>query len=234
MGRNLLILVLIVALLASGSGCATTNPDGTPSRGAAAVGGMTGGALLGAALGAIIGAATGNVARGAAIGAAAGALAGGLAGVIYGNYQEKLARDRQAAEAEHKYNPEQGEKVVVESVSVQPEEVAQGQNVGLYATYTVLTGSDEAVAVEVTQRLVSQGKAVGRANVIKAEKVSGTYELATPAAITARVPPGTYALITQVKTANAKDEKSCEFTVARKAAPEPAPQETQQPRETEG
>jgi|GEM_PF-6063407 hypothetical protein len=216
--RGAFIIFLALALVISSIGCATTNPNGTPNTAASTAGGAVGGALLGAGLGALIGLATGNVARGAMIGALAGAGAGALAGFAYAKHQEKVLRDRQAAEAKYSYQPEQGEKVVIEELEVAPSMVTNGDEVALNTNFTVLTGNDQPVDMVITQTITSQGKPVDKPFEDKGSRKSGSYGVSYSTKIPAKVQPGTYALVTRVKTAKAMDEKTCEFIVATKAA----------------
>jgi hypothetical protein len=199
-------------------GCATTNPDGTPSTAASTVGGGILGAIAGAGLGALAGLATGDVAKGAIIGAIAGATAGALGGLAYAKHQEQVLRDRQAAEAAYNYQPEQGEKVVIEGSEVAPNTVTNGDEVALNTNYTVLTGNDQPVDTVVTQTITSQGKPVDKPFVDKSIHKSGTYGVSYSTKIPPNAPEGRYAVVTKVQTTNAMDEKTSEFLVAKKAA----------------
>lgn len=218
MWRPFIAVVTILALVFCGFCCATTNPDGTPSTAQSTAAGTLGGAAIGAALGAIIGAALGDPGRGAAIGAAAGALAGGIAGFAYGKHREQIARDRAAAEAMYSYKPEQGEKVVIENVAVNPQTTPQDSDITLTSTYTVLNGDNQPMEVAVVQKLLANGKPMGQPYIAKDQKISGTYEFTLPTKINANAQVGRYTLITQVDTPNARDQKSVDFIVAQKAA----------------
>lgn len=216
--RKFIALLSATVLVISGIGCATTNPDGTPNTAASTAGGALGGAILGAGLGALIGLATGDVAKGAAIGAIAGAGAGALAGFAYAKHQEKMVRDRQAAEAMYSYNAQQGERVVLEGVEVTPLTSTQGDQISMNSDFTVLNGSDEPVPVEVTQTIAFQGKQMGRPYTETSQFKSGSYSYSTPTKIPANAPEGKYTVVTRVQAPNAKDERMCEFLVAKKAA----------------
>lgn len=218
MVRGVLVILLALALVISGIGCATTNPDGTPNTAGSTAGGAIGGALLGAALGALIGAATGNVARGAVIGAIAGAAAGAVGGFAYAKHEEKVLRDRQAAEAMYKYQAEQGERVIIEGSEVAPATVTNGDEIALNTNFTVLTGNDEPVDTVITQTITSEGKPVGKPFEDKNSHKSGSYGVSYSTKIPAKAPVGKYTLATRVKTPNTMDEKTCEFQVAQKAA----------------
>jgi hypothetical protein len=218
MVRGVFVILLSVALVTAGLGCASTNPDGTPNTAGSTAGGAIGGALLGAALGAIIGAATGNVARGAVIGAIAGATAGAIGGFAYAKHEEKVLRDRQAAEAMYKYQAEQGQKVIIEGLEVAPTTVTNGDEVALNTNFTVLTGNDEPVDTTITQTITSEGKTVGKPFEDKSTHKSGSYGVSYSTKIPDKAAEGKYTLATRVQTANSMDEKTCEFLVAKKAA----------------
>jgi outer membrane lipoprotein SlyB len=216
MVQKLSVLFLIIALLISGFGCATTS-DGTPSTVGSTATGALGGAATGAGLGALIGLATGNVAHGAAYGAIAGAATGAVVGFIYAKHQEQMLRDRQAAESTYKYQPAQGERAILESVNVTPTSTSQGGQVDLNSDYTVLNGSDQPMPVDLTQSISYQGTSMGTTS-NKLEKKSGTYKMTVPATIPANAPEGRYVLVTKLQTPSARDEKSCEFQVGKKMA----------------
>jgi hypothetical protein len=216
--RRFFVILLSLALVISGIGCATTNPDGTPNTGASTAGGAILGAILGAGLGALSGLATGDVAKGAVIGAIAGAGAGALAGFAYAKHQEQVLRDRQAAEAMYSYQPEQGERVVIEALEVAPNVATNGDEVALNSNFTVLTGNDQPVDMLITQTITSQGRPVDKPFVDKGSRKSGSYGVSYSTKIPANVQPGKYTLVTRIETANTMDEKTCEFLVAKKAA----------------
>jgi len=162
-------------------------------------------------------------------GAASGLVAGAIAGFVYGKYEEKLYRDRQAAEAFYQYKAEQGEKVFVEVVEVKPNVAAQSDNVYLNTTFTVLSGKDEPVPVEITQIVMTENKLCGQPFNHKTRKISGTYVVNIPMQIPANAPNGKYKLISLVKTSQAADQKMCEFMVAQKSAPSASPTPSEQP-----
>ncbi len=237
MARKLVTVLLLVTFPLALLGCATTGPNGAPSPGGSAAAGAVGGAILGSAIGALCGLIPGGgiasaVARGAIAGAAGGALAGAIGGFAYGKYQEKLYRDRQAAETFHQYKPEEGEKVLVEVVEVTPESCVQGDNVALKSTFSVLTGNSEPVPVEVMQMVTVQDKPCGKPFCNKTDRLSGTYVLDLPMQIPGNAPEGKYKLVTMVKTEKSNDTKVCEFVVAKKAAPPAEKETTEQPEGT--
>jgi len=237
MTRKLVTLIVLVTFPLALFGCATTRPDGAPSPGGSAAAGAVGGAILGGAIGALCGLIPGGgiasaVVRGAIAGAATGVVTGAIAGFAYGKYQEQLYRDRQAAEAFHQYKPEEGEKVLVEVVEVKPEPCLQGDNVALKSTFSVLTGNNEPVPVEVVQTVMVQDKPCGTPFCNKTSRLSGTYVIDLPMQIPDNAPEGMYKLMTVVKTEKVADTKTCEFMVAKKPEPPAEKGATEQPEGT--
>ncbi|MFZ5447785.1 MAG: hypothetical protein ACOZFS_04000 [Thermodesulfobacteriota bacterium] len=166
----------------------------------------------------MIGLATGNVARGAAIGAIAGAATGAVAGFIYAQHQEKLLRDRQAAEAMYKYQPQQGERVILETVGVTPATTSQGSQVALTSDFTVLNPTDQPLPMDLTQTITYQGKQMGKPYTNKSERKNGSYNFSVPTSIPGNAPEGTYVVVTNLQSPNARDMRSCEFQVSKKTA----------------
>jgi hypothetical protein len=155
------------------------------------------------------------LASGALVGAGAGALS---VGFVYAIQKEQVVRDRQAAEAMYKYQPGQGERVIIEAVEVAPNTVTNGDEVAFNANFTLLTGNDQLVPVEINQEIMYQGQRMGQPFTDKGNRKSGSYGVSYSTKIPANAQPGKYALVTRIKTANAMDEKTCEFLVAKKAA----------------
>ena len=81
-----------------------------------------------------------------------------------------------------------------------------------------MTGNDQPDDKVITQTITSQGKPVDKPFVDKASRKSGSYGVSYSTKIPPNVPEGRYALVTRVQTANAMDEKTSEFLVAKKAA----------------
>jgi hypothetical protein len=235
MVHKLLAILCLICFSVALIGCATTNPNGTPTTGASTAGGAVAGAVLGGAIGALAGLIPGggiaaSVARGAIAGAATGVITGAIAGFAYGKYQEQKSRDQQAAEAFHQYKSEQGQKVYVEAVEVKPGTSVRGENVALNSTFSVLTGTAEPVPVEVMQTVMVENKVCGQPFSNRTDRASGTYVITLPMQIPANAPEGKYQLVTIVRTANAIDQKSCDFLVAKKAEPAPTePAGTEEP-----
>jgi hypothetical protein len=230
MTRKLMAITCLIVFSVSLVGCATTNPDGAPSPGGSAAGGAVSGAVVGGVVGALCGlipfggGIAGAVARGAIAGAASGVIAGVIAGFVYGKYQEKLYRDRKEAEAYYHYKPEQGQKVILETLEVQPAAPTQGEHVSLNSNFSVLSGSDEPVPVEMTQTLMVGNKVCGQQFCSRTEKVSGSYMGSLPVTIPANAPEGKYQLVTIVRTPKSIEQKTVEFMVAKKVEA-PAPKE---------
>jgi len=107
-----------------------------------------GGALLGGLVGGIIGHQSGHAWEGAALGAAVG----GLAGLVAHDY--KTSRKSTAAEtAEHyNYTPEEGVKLELRQISVEPKAVEPGDRATLTVEYATL-GTGDGITVEETSVL---------------------------------------------------------------------------------
>jgi hypothetical protein len=237
MDRKAIAVLCLIVFSFALMGCATTNPDGAPSAGQSAAGGAVAGAVAGGVIGALCGLIPGGgiaaaVARGAVAGASTGLVAGIASGFVYGKFQEKMYRDRVAAEAYYQYKNGDGEKVIVENVDIQPGDPVQGTSASLNATFTVLCGTDDAIPVEVMQTVVADNKVCGQPLSNKADRKSGTYVISVPMDIPNNTPVGKYQLLTLVKTTKAADQKMYDFMVNKKSTPEqqapaeqPAPQE---------
>lgn len=72
--------------------------------------------------------------------------------------------------------------------------------------------------MEVSQEIMYQGKPVGKPFTDKGSRKSGSYGVSYSTKIPAKAQEGKYTLKTTVQTANAKDERTCEFSIAKKAA----------------
>ena len=155
------------------------------------------------------------IASGALVGAGAGAL---TVGFVYAVQKEQVLRDRQTAETMYRYRSEQGEKVIIEAIEVAPNTVTNGDEVAFNANFTLLTGNDQLVTVEISQEIMYQGQRMGQPFTDKGSRKSGSYGVSYSTKIPANVEPGKYTLVTRIKAANAMDEKTCEFLVAKKAA----------------
>jgi len=226
----LCVLVFLTGLMA----CATTSPDGSPSAGRSAAASGVAGAVAGGVFGALCGLIPGgsiaaSVARGAIVGVGSGLVAGAVAGYIHGQYQERLYRDRLAAEAFHHYKADEGEKVVVEEVEIQPAVLIQGDKATLSANYSVLTGNDDPIAVEILQTVMSQNQACGQGLYNKGDKKSGSYLSTIPLEIPENLPEGEYQLETVIKTPKAVGRKLRGFKISKKPTPAPAPEPQEKP-----
>lgn len=96
--KKIISILTVFVFLVSITGCATTNPDGSPN--AAGSAGL--GALIGAAGGALAGYIATGKTKGALAGAAIGAAVGGLTGFVIGKSREKEYKNAQQI---YKENP---------------------------------------------------------------------------------------------------------------------------------
>lgn len=228
--RKLIAIACLLALGVTLAGCATTRPEGSPppSTGQTTAGGAVAGAVVGGVIGALCGLIPGggiavSVARGAIAGAGTGLVMGAIAGFAYGKHEERIYRDQQAAAKMHNYKPEEGEKVYVETVEVNPGECPPGSCVAFNTVFTVLNDSQQPMPVEVTQMVLAEGKPVGKPFVEKSDRAGGSYSFSVPTHIPENAMPGKYSLLTRVKTPKADGEKTCDFLIAKKPEPPAAP-----------
>ena len=101
------------------------------------------GAGVGGAGGAVIGGLAGGT-KGAVIGGLLGVLAGG----VVGHYVEHQDKDRPAAAAATGYQASQGNLLRLENGQVQPSTARAGETVNLSSTYTILTPSNQTMAIQ--------------------------------------------------------------------------------------
>jgi hypothetical protein len=212
MAPKFFALFSIIVLIVSCFGCATTSSDVASSTAGSTAIGALGGAATGAAIGALAG-----KGKGAAIGALAGGAAGALAGFIYAQHQEKMVRDRKAAEAYSNYQPSQGETARLDMVSVTPATSTPGGQIALNSDFTVLNGSDQPIPVDLTMTIMHQGNQVGQPFKYASQK-NGTYSISTPTTIPSDAPGGRYTVLTKLQTPHAKAERSCDFQISSKTA----------------
>jgi outer membrane lipoprotein SlyB len=210
MERKLLSMALAIILVVTLAGCAA-NGGYDPGRSAAA--GALGGAATGAALGSIIGAATGSAATGAWVGAAAGALAGGIGGYLYANHMNNQIRSAELAAQQANYNPSMGNFVNVDRVEVVPPMVRPGQTITMRMMYTVLTPDNRPAPATLVREVRLGGQLMGRSNENPVGNVIGTYQDQVTFGLPQDAPPGTYSVISRVRSPYGNAEREAFFTV---------------------
>ena len=202
--RKTVSLAAVAALLlASLSGCATTDPTGGHK-----------GAAIGAGAGAVGGAVVGGLVggkRGAVAGGLLGALAGGLVGNYYDQKEKTLAETRQA---HADYRPAQGTQLKIEGLKATPTAVAPGETVDIQVTYAVLTPQEDAmVPIRETRQILHNDETVGEASV-DIEREGGTWRSVVPITLPAAARPGNYRVVATVESrGGGKDVEEITFRV---------------------
>jgi len=177
--------ILVLALVVGSFGC--------QSYGRA--GGL--GAGIGAATGAIIGHQSGHAGEGAAI----GAVVGGLTGLIAHDVKARRAKSREETMAEYNYEPQQGEKLMLENAQALPSVVQRGNFVEASIQYALLTGGTGAVQVTETRQLRRGDQVVADISSQKFSRPDGTWVSTQQFKIPNNTEPGVYAIMQRVTTA---------------------------------
>jgi len=204
MRKTVSLATVAALLLATLSGCATTDPSLGGHKSAAI------GAGAGAVGGAVIGGLVGGT-RGAVAGGLLGGLAGGLVGNYYDQKEKNLAETRQA---HADYNPAKGTRITIDRLNATPATVAPGGSVDIQLTYAVLTPrEDVTVPVRETRQILHNGEMVGEASV-SIEREGGTWRSVVPITLPASARAGSYRVIASVESsAGGKDVKEATFRV---------------------
>ena len=203
MKLRLISLVTLIAFTLGVSGCATLSEENSGAAGGAGIGAVTG-ALAGAVL-----AGEGSRTKGAIIGGLAGALIGG----VIGNYT--VDRKKTAAETATKYgySPSAGTVVRIEAAQAAPAAVFSGDKVDLKITYAVLTpASNSQVDITESHEIRLNNELVGNPEV-NVSRTAGTYTSTIPMFLPKDAKPGTYKVISTIKTVSGKDARETSFTV---------------------
>ena len=181
------------------------------------------GAGVGAAGGAVVGGLAGGT-KGAVIGGLVGALAGG----VIGNYVER----REATLPQTASTPPStagttvsvpgttvpgantnGAAVVrVDRVQVQPSLLRPGDTVNLNATYTILSPSEQLVAVRETREVRLNGELVANP-AVEVARQTGTYSSALPITLPANARTGRYEVTTTVVSGDRQSSSTTSFSV---------------------
>jgi hypothetical protein len=181
------------------------------------------GAGVGAAGGAVVGGLAGGT-KGAVIGGLLGALAGGA----IGNYVER----REATLPQTASTPPStggttisvprptvprtntnGAAVVrVDQVQAQPSLLRPGDTVNLNATYTILSPSEQLVAVRETREVRLNGELVANP-AVEVARQTGTYSSALPITLPANARTGRYDVTTTVVSGDRQSSSTTSFSV---------------------
>jgi hypothetical protein len=152
---------LVLGLGVSLTGCETTGESA----------GL--GAVFGATAGAIIGNQSGNSEQGALI----GAVIGGFSGAIVHDVQKSKVERRMTAEEtviEYDYQPTQGESLVFEDSSIEPESIVRGSMATAGMQYAIL-GTGAGKQVTETRVIKRNGEIISKISSQKYTRNDGTW-----------------------------------------------------------
>jgi len=166
------------------------------------------GAGLGAVTGAIIGHQSGHTVEGAAI----GAVVGGLAGLIAHDIKVRQARSKQETEAAYNYQPSQGEMLTLERTEVLPPSVRPGEQIEASVQYALL-GTGGSVQVSEQRTLMRGDQVVADVSTQNFTRPDGTWVSSQTVRLPGNIQPGTYTVVTVVRTARSAISARADFTV---------------------
>jgi len=188
-------------LLAAIPGCESTSKTVTDHKDTAI------GAGVGGAGGAVIGGLAGGT-KGAVIGGLLGVLAGGAVG----NYIERQDKDRAAAAAATGYQASQGNVIRLENGQVQPGTARAGETVNLSSTYTILTPSNQPMAIQESWEVRHDGAMVANPTV-NAQRANGTFTSTVPIILPSDAKKGIYDVTATVAMGDRTARSMTSFTV---------------------
>lgn len=203
MKTRMAALCTLITFSLGTSGCITVSKE---HEGAAKGAGI--GAATGAVAGAVL-AGEGSRVKGAIIGGLAGALLGG----VIGNYTVDKKKTAQETTAKYAYQPTSGTVVRIENALTTPTLVRPGDTVNLEATYAVMTpDTTNKVPITESREVTLNGDLVANPEVT-VQQAGGTYSTSIPLILPHDAKPGSYKVITTIKTATGKDSRQSSFTV---------------------
>jgi len=174
------------------------------------------GATSGAAVGAVGGAVAGGLLGGhgartetAIIGGLLGALVGGLVG----HYSYDVKRSREETDSRYNYRPSEGTALRMEDTWTEPEVARPGQEVGLLATYAVMTPSPREEVLVTEVREIKFGRELVGKPQVNVRRSGGTYTSRVPLVLPPDARPGTYIVYTTVELPGSKDTRETSFEV---------------------
>jgi hypothetical protein len=197
----LLALSLASALLLPG--CASTESALSQNRRTAY------GAVAGAAGGAAVGALAGGK-KGVLVGGLLGAFAGGA----IGHYLDSREKGPEEAAREYGYKPSEGNRLVLESVRVNPASAAAGETVNVNLTYAVLLpASGGQLPVKETREISLDGKALAKP-VVDVTREGGVWKSTVPVTLPPNAAPGSYRVVATVEAEGSRETRETFFKVA--------------------
>lgn len=178
--KHIIACGLVLGMGVSLTGCETTGESA----------GL--GAVIGGAAGAIIGNQSGNKEEGALI----GAVIGGFSGAIVHDVQKANTEKRMTAEEtviEYNYQPTQGESLVFENSSIDPESIVRGTMTTAGMQYALL-GTGPGKQVTETRVVKRDGEIIAKISSQKYTRNDGTWVSTQQFRIPENWEPGKYTL----------------------------------------
>ncbi|MFP6597268.1 MAG: glycine zipper family protein [Candidatus Hydrogenedentota bacterium] len=178
--KRITALCAILGMTVLVTGCATTGESA----------GL--GAILGAAAGAIIGNQSGNAGEGAVI----GAVIGGLSGVIVNDVQKTRSEKKVSAQetvVEYDYRPTQGESLVFESSTIEPDVITRGSMTTAGMQYALM-GSGAGKQVTETRVIRRDGELISQISSQSYTRNDGTWVSTQQFRIPENWEPGKYSI----------------------------------------
>jgi surface antigen len=172
-------------------------------------GSAAGGAALGAGLGAIIGHQSGHQGEGALIGAALGA----LTGLVVHDIQVRQTRSAQQTYNAHHYTPSQGEVIQYQSSEVYPRSARVGQTVTVSVSYVLMGTGPGGARITETRKLKRGDEIIAELSSKTFTRGDGTWESTMDFTVPRDMRPGTYSIVNEVTTPEARISASATFQV---------------------
>ncbi|MFA7693105.1 MAG: hypothetical protein WCX86_09430 [Candidatus Hydrogenedentales bacterium] len=166
------------------------------------------GAGLGALAGGIIGHQSGHAIEGALIGAAVG----GMTGLIVHDVKARKEQSREQTMAAYSYAPSQGEMLTLERSEILPANVRPGEMAEASIQYALL-GVGSGVEVSEQRSLLKDGKVLADLSTHSFNRDDGTWVSSQPFRVPTNLQPGTYTIMTSVRTARSAISGQAAFNI---------------------
>ena len=135
-----------------------------------------------------------------------------LAGGVVGHYVEHQDKDRPAAAAATGYQASQGNLLRLENGQVQPSTARAGETVNLSSTYTILTPSNQTMAIQESREVRHDGAMVANPTV-NTQRANGTFTSTVPITLPSDAQKGIYDVTTTVAMGDRTARSMTTFTV---------------------
>lgn len=186
------------------AGCVAVTLSGCETYGEAA--GL--GAGLGAVAGGVIGHQSGHAVEGAIIGAAVG----GATGLITHDIKARKERTREQTVVAYNYAPSQGEMLTLERSEVLPATVRPGETAEASVQYALL-GAGSGIEVSEQRSLLRNGQLIADVSTHSFNRDDGTWVSSQPFRVPTNLQPGSYTIVTSVRTSRSAISSQAAFNV---------------------